>query len=459
MPVLTTPHHRPNRPGGRRRRPLALTCAVLGALLTTAVALPGTAAAATPATTVTLSFDDSNADQVPAAQVMSSKGLAGTFYTVSGYVDAPGYQTLAEVHTLADAGHEIAGHTVNHPDLTTLAQAESQRQVCNDRATLTGWGFTVTDFAYPFAAATNATEQIVKGCGYNSARGLGDIQTRFGCDGCPVAETVPPDDPYYTKAPDEVDSTWTLADLEATVTAAENGGGGWVELSFHHVCDGCDSLSISPALFDQFTTWLAARAATTGTVVRTVAQVLGGAVKPLVVAPVVPPPAPGVNGVKNPSLETTGPTSLPDCWMAGGYGVNTATLTTTGTAAAAHTGTKAEQLVMSGYSSGDAKLLPSIDLGACAPSAAVGHTYSLRAWYRSSTVTQVEVYLRNKVGTWSYWTASPWYPAATPWTKAVWTTPAIPAGATAISFGLNLFGNGTLVTDDYGLYDTVGAPL
>jgi hypothetical protein len=34
----------------------------------------------------------------------------------------------------------------------------------------------------------------------------------------------------------------------------------------------------------------------------------------------------------------------------------------------------------------------------------------------------------------------------------------LPDGATAVSFGLNLFGNGTLTTDDYAMYDTVGAP-
>ena len=35
-------------------------------------------------------------------------------------------------------------------------------------------------------------------------------------------------------------------------------------------------------------------------------------------------------------------------------------------------------------------------------------------------------------------------------------TPAVPADATAISIGLNLFANGTLTTDDYELYDKAG---
>ena len=48
--------------------------------------------------------------------------------------------------------------------------------------------------------------------------------------------------------------------------------------------------------------------------------------------------------------------------------------------------------------------------------------------------------------------------AAGPYTQASFTTPALPFGATAISFGLSLFRNGPLTSDDYAMYDTIGAP-
>jgi hypothetical protein len=57
-----------------------------------------------------------------------------------------------------------------------------------------------------------------------------------------------------------------------------------------------------------------------------------------------------------------------------------------------------------------------------------------------------------------YWTSSPYFAAATAWTQAVWTTPALPAGATGISFGLNILGNGSLTTDDYTDVDVTPAP-
>ncbi|MFC5947942.1 polysaccharide deacetylase family protein [Pseudonocardia lutea] len=436
---------------------------MIGALAAAAalalVAAP-TASAQTPKTIVSLTFDDGNADQMPAAASMKANGMAGTFYIPSGFVDQPNYMTVANLKSLAADGHEIGGHSVTHPDLTTLPTAEAQRQICNDRVNLTNWGFQVRSFAYPFAAATSGTETIARNCGYNSARGLGDIQSRFGCTGCPYSETVPPPDLYYTKALDQVDNTWTLADLQKSVTNAETRTGGWVQITFHHICAGtsnsCDPLGISQSVFDQFLTWLKPRATTNNTVVQTVGNTVGGAVKPLVNGPVVNPPAPGVNAVQNASLETNGTNGLPSCWMAGGYGTNTPTFATL--TSGAHSGTKSERLTMAGYQDGDAKLLPTFDLGGCSPSVTAGHTYSLRAWYTSTAVTQFAVYYRTGLGTWVYWTSSPWFAASSTFTQAVWTTPAVPTGATGLSFGLNLFSNGQLITDDYAAYDSNGAP-
>ncbi|TIH33026.1 polysaccharide deacetylase family protein [Subtercola vilae] len=422
----------------------------------TAAASPVTSAVAKPLTVVSLTFDDGNVDQKAAASTLAQYKLAGTFFINSGFIGGTNYFTVADLSALKAAGNEIGGHTVSHPDLTTLSAAEAKRQICSDRINLTNWGFAVSDFAYPFASSNSATEAIVSSCGYNSARGLGDLASRFGCTGCDAAETIPPADKLLTKAVDEVDSTWTLQDFQNSVTAAEKAGG-WVQFTFHHVCTNvCDPLSVAPTLFAQFAAWLAPRAASQNTLVKTVAQVIGGAVKPVVSAASVPPAAAGVNAISNPSLETLNTTTaLPSCWMIGGYGTNTPTFSSS---TAAHTGATAEAVTITNYASGDAKLLPQFDLGACAPTVVPAHTYSLRSWYTSSVVTQYAVYLRDSIGVWRYWTSSPWFAASATYTEAVWTTPAIPAGMTGISYGMSLFMNGTVNTDDYSLYDSVGAP-
>ena len=282
---------------GWRKRGRWLAAVIAAVLLISGliVAPLAKAKAATSPVTVLLTFDDSNADQLPAEQTMKSLGLHGTFYTVSGWVNQPSYLTLAQVQQIAADGNEIAGHTITHPDLPTLAAGEQQRQICNDRVNLINWGFQPTDFAYPFADAdTNETD--AKACGYNSARGLGDVVDPQGdCNGCVYAETTPPPDPYYLRAPDEVDSTVTLAQMEQQVTQAQTHGGGWVILTYHHICANIGAancpadLSTTPAIYNAFMTWLAGQTSN-GVTVKTVQQVIGGTFNPGV--PVSPPARP-----------------------------------------------------------------------------------------------------------------------------------------------------------------------
>lgn len=426
-------------------------------------AAPARAATVTKPVTVSLTFDDGDADQMPAAQVLQQNGLTGTFYIITGYLNAPGYMQQSDLATLAAAGNEIGGHSVTHPDMSALSQAEAQRQACQSRATLSSWGYTVRSFAYPFAESTTKTRDAVRACGYTSARGLGDVQTPYDCTGCVTAETLPPRNAMLTRAPSQVEADWTLADLQKQVTQAKTDRGGWVQLTFHHISDDTSlDPTTSPALFAQFAQWLAAYSAdpANATTVKTVGDAVGTPVQPVVQSPVPGPAAPGVNAVQNPSFQITSTTSPSGqkCWQYGGYGSNTAAFSTVSPGRTGTT-TKATSLTVSDYTDGDAKWLPTFDLGDCAPTVVAGHTYSLREYYKANTVTQFTVYLRDSTtGSWHYWTSSPWYASAATWTQAVWTTDQIPAGFNGISFGLNLFTNGTLTTDDVAAYDTVGAP-
>lgn len=444
---------------------LPLAAAVALAASMVVLATPSSGAATNP-TIVSLTFDDSNADQVAAEQTMKANGLVGTFYTVTGWVGASDYLTRANLTQFAADGNEIAGHTVTHPDLIEIDPAEAQRQICNGRATLQGWGYKPVDFAYPFADANSAVETLAKNCGYNTSRGLGDVRSPTSCNNCVYAETMPPPDANYLRAPDQVDSTWTLAQMQAEVTNAVNHGGGWVVLTFHHICANIGAAdcqadqSTTPTIYNAFISWLASYArnavnkTSVKTVDQTVRQYLGTkypAYKNATSVAPRPPAAVGVNALTNPSLETTDQfTGFPTCFQPGGWGTNTPAWATN---SAAHTGTIAEQLTVTGYSSGDAKLLPTLDLGTCSPTVVPGKTYNLSTWYQSTGTTQFALYYRDSSGAWFYWTSSPWFATASTWTQATFTTPPVPAGAVGMTFGLALIANGTLVTDDYSLVD------
>jgi len=406
---------------------------------------------------VTLTFDDGFADELPGATMLQSHGMVGTFYINSSFIDQSGYMTRSQLNDLAAQGHEIGGHTVSHQDLTTLDADEQNRQICQDRDTLLSWGFQVTSFAYPFANLSPSLEAVAQHCGYNSARAVGDLRSPTSCEDCPSTESVPPADPYAVRTPDDVESNWTLAQLQNLVTTAEVDGG-WLPFNLHHVCSaGCPPESIPPTVLDDFLTWLAPRTAV-GTTVKTVQQALGGATQPAVdpVAPLAPGD-PGVNTVRNASLETPSAAdpNVPDCFTSTGYGANTATQTRV---TDAHTGTYASRLVMTAHTDGDAKLVPRFDLGQCANQVAQGHTYQVSAWYKSDVPVFFTLYQRDAVGHWSYWTQSPRLAAAADWTQASWISPTVPSAAVAASFGLTVDNVGTLTADDFGFADTTVAP-
>lgn len=444
---------RPLSAGFRRWCAVAVVSLLVAMLPVVLVGHP--AAAAERKTVVSLLFDDGAADQLAAANILRAHGVIGTFYIVSGAVGTPGFLTLDQLHRLAAAGDEIGAHSVSNLDLTRVPADEARRQACLSRTTLLDWGFRVSSFAYPGGAHNAGIESIVRDCGYASGRLASGIRSPVDCGDCANAEGMPPADAYAVRTPGQVTNAWTLADLQGVVTNAEDSGGGWVPLLFHHVCDlGCADDAVRPALLDQFAAWLAPRAAT-GTVVETVDAVAGGSTRPAVTAA-----AAASHGVVNGSLEREGPAALvdpesertldsdvPECWMVAGYGANTAAWQRVRLA----TGRWAERATMTAYTSGDTKLVQRFDLGTCTPTAVPGTSYELSTWYVASARVQYAVFYRDQTGKWIYWINSPDFPPASAWTVARWRTPPVPARATGLSFGLALFSVGSLTTDDYSV--------
>jgi peptidoglycan/xylan/chitin deacetylase (PgdA/CDA1 family) len=182
-----------------------------------------------------------------------------------------------------------------------------------------------------------------------------------------------------------------------------------------------------------------------------------------IVQPSAPPePATG-NLVQNPSLESVkagGSAAEPVCFQQSGASVasNVATWSLTSDA---HSGSVAENVTVTSWTAGDRKLVMSqrASEASCLATVTPGHTYSMWVWYKGSwpssgsnpTKVSIVTYYKNSSGAWTYWQGSPLVPTISFWNLAHFVTGALPAGATAISFGLAISGVGTLTTDDYAM--------
>lgn len=152
------------------------------------------------------------------------------------------------------------------------------------------------------------------------------------------------------------------------------------------------------------------------------------------------------NLVANPSLELDADhNGVPDGFEPAGYGANTASWTRV---AAARSGAVAERLTVSSYGSGDRKLLATVTAGLVA-----GHRYSLSVYRTADVTTYPVVFTRQGGGAWRYWTTGASAGASAAWTPVTVTTPALPAGVTAVAFGLAVKSTGTVTTDDYAATD------
>jgi peptidoglycan/xylan/chitin deacetylase (PgdA/CDA1 family) len=264
---------------------------VLTGLVSLALAVPGLASAAQ--VVVSLTFDDGWDNQQTAYSMLAAHGMRGTFYVNSSNIGQPGYLSWAQLTTFNAGGSEIGGHTLTHPDLTTLTSTQAQHEICDDRTAILGHGFVVPDFAYPFGAydantggGTLDVSSIPKNCGYASGRGAFGLHNITATNDTRLyATSIPPPNLYKILTPCCINyasfggSTPTAAALESYVQHAQaetSPNPGWVILYFHRLCDNCGgdspAPSMSPSEFNAFLDWL--QAGSSGAVVKTVAQVI-----------------------------------------------------------------------------------------------------------------------------------------------------------------------------------------
>ncbi|MCC7119247.1 MAG: polysaccharide deacetylase family protein [Anaerolineales bacterium] len=220
-------------------------------------------------TTVSLTFDDGDADNYLIRETLKANNLRATFYVISGKLGQDGFLTEAQVKDLYADGNEIGGHTLNHTKLVNLSVEELRKEICQDRLNLLSYGFKATSFAYPYGYHDAQVRQVVQDCGYNSARTVAD-----------GPESLPPAAPFALKAMPFIVQDTTFSKMMRYVRDVEAGGGGWAIFIFHHVCAGCDQYAVEYETFVKFAEWLGQQQTNNGLTIKTVDEALGGELQP-----------------------------------------------------------------------------------------------------------------------------------------------------------------------------------
>jgi peptidoglycan/xylan/chitin deacetylase (PgdA/CDA1 family) len=192
---------------------------------------------------VTLTFDDAwRSIYTNGLPLLQKYNLPSTQYLLTQpTIDAyPDYMTLAMMKAFQAQGSEIAAHTVDHQDLTTLTTAQVDKELADSQAQLRAWmgAGVATDFATPYGAYnSNVINEIKKyyrshrstDVGYNSKDNF---------------------DIYNIKV-QNITNTTTPADIQAWVQQAQ-ATKTWLVIVYHEVDPAAEdpTYSVTPANLD-----------------------------------------------------------------------------------------------------------------------------------------------------------------------------------------------------------------
>ena len=116
-----------------------------------------------PANPIVLTFDDGFGSQQCAVDALNARGMIGVFFVTTA-------QNGLDLWTMAQQGHEIGDHTIHHPDLTTLSDADLWAELADSRAELQALsGQPVDLLAYPYGAYDSRVISFARAAGYRGA--------------------------------------------------------------------------------------------------------------------------------------------------------------------------------------------------------------------------------------------------------------------------------------------------
>jgi len=185
---------------------------------------------------VTIMFDDGYDDLYTEAKpVMDSYGYVGTVAVPTAEIGDEGQMTADQLKALYAAGWEIASHTQNHVDLTTLSISNARRELSRSYNDLKMLGFNVKNFAFPYG--TYNAKLLAEGSRYY--RSMRPFELGDNPQGAM---------PFEVKVKKVINST-TPAEVVSWIEQAKTTGR-WIVLSLHNIAAiGDDEYHTDPGVF------------------------------------------------------------------------------------------------------------------------------------------------------------------------------------------------------------------
>lgn len=119
---------------------------------------------------VCITFDDGcETDFIAAAPVVRDLGFSATFYLTAGFLGTPGYLAAEQVRELENAGFEVGCHSMTHPYLSDLGDAEMKREIMDAKLRIEQIvGHAIEHFSLPGGRYDSRTLEMARSAGFRT---------------------------------------------------------------------------------------------------------------------------------------------------------------------------------------------------------------------------------------------------------------------------------------------------
>ena len=123
-----------------------------------------------PEPSVGITFDDGcESDLIAAAPVLREAGFHATFYITAGFLGTPGYLNRDQLRELDAEGFEIGCHSMTHPYLPDLPEAELKREMVDAKLEIEQiLGHAIEHFSCPGGRYDGRTLAMARRAGFDS---------------------------------------------------------------------------------------------------------------------------------------------------------------------------------------------------------------------------------------------------------------------------------------------------
>lgn len=123
-----------------------------------------------PEKSVAITFDDGcETDLLYAAPLLREMKFGGTFYITTGFLGKTGYLNHSQLRELSGLGFEIGCHSMTHPYLTDLNDADLHREVAGAKLQLEQIvGAPVEHFSCPGGRYDDRVSELARNAGYQT---------------------------------------------------------------------------------------------------------------------------------------------------------------------------------------------------------------------------------------------------------------------------------------------------